>query len=241
MAKKKAIDLSAFNDKLLDGLKFCIKVYDLLDQIHREPDGLQNIRLRKTKKEKRLLEELIPIARYIQAKYRAGNRFKVRWLSGSQPYDAIVWTPQNAVKHEKLPRKIYLEVTTSRHESTHLASHFLQENGYSFGPQGTKVDKRNRQIVSVPYVFGGQEPTRNLTNQIIKALNAKACMVYPPNTVLIINCETDGIVFSEEWCSAVQQVEASGRHNSFREVFLISSLGHHSASLWGNSKPGHNS
>ena len=100
MAKRKPLDLSALDDRLLDGLRFCTKVYDLFDQIRcLEPDGLGKIRLLSSKREKRLLEELLPIAQYIQARYHVGNRLKVRWLSGSRPYDAIIWTPLPMVRN----------------------------------------------------------------------------------------------------------------------------------------------
>ena len=47
MPKRKPLDLSALDDRLLDGLKFCLKVYDLFDQVRSEPDGLGKIRLLK--------------------------------------------------------------------------------------------------------------------------------------------------------------------------------------------------
>jgi hypothetical protein len=86
MWKRKPLDLASLDDKLLDGLKFCLKVYDLFDQVRAELDDLGKIRLLKSRREKRLLEELLPIAQYIQARYRTGNRMKIRWLSGSQSY-----------------------------------------------------------------------------------------------------------------------------------------------------------
>src|ERR1019366_7780432 len=92
MRKKQPLGLSTFDDQLLDGLEFCRKVYDLFDQVQNGPDGIAKLRLRPSKNEKRLVEELIPIARYVQARYREGRRIKVRWLSGSQPYDAILWS-----------------------------------------------------------------------------------------------------------------------------------------------------
>jgi hypothetical protein len=114
MPKRKPLDISSLDDKLLDGLKFCLKVYDLFDQVRAESDGLGKIRLLKSKREKRLLEELLPIAQYIQARYRTGNRLRIRWLSGSQPYDAIIWTSLSMAKHTNIPRKIFVEVTTSQ-------------------------------------------------------------------------------------------------------------------------------
>ncbi len=236
MPKRKLLDLTALDDKLFDGLRFCMKVYDLLDQIRSEPDGLGKIRLLSSKREKRLLEELLPIVQYIQARYHAGNRLKIRWLSGSQPYDAIVWTPLKAVIHAGMPRKITLEVTTSTHEFTHVARKQLHETGGSFGPKGITVDKKTRQIISTPYVYDGPEHIRDLASQIIGRLSAKAEKDYPPNTVLIINCETDGLILAEEWSAAIQHVESLGIHKSFREVFLLAPRGHHSASLWGSHK-----
>jgi hypothetical protein len=133
---RKALDLSSLDGKLLDGLKFCIRVYDLFEQVRSEADGIEKLRLQSSKREKRLIEELIPITQYIQARYHLGNRFKLRWLSGSQPFDAIVWTPLRTVKYAGVPRKITLEVTSSRHEFTHLARKQLHETGGSFGAKG---------------------------------------------------------------------------------------------------------
>jgi len=236
MGTRKPFDLPALDDKLLDGLKFCMKVYDLLDQIRSEPDGLGKIRLLASKREKRLLEELLPIAQYIQARYHTGNRLKIRWLSDSQPYDAIVWTPMIAVRKAGMPRKITLEVTTSTHQSAHLARKQLHETGGSFGPKDIRVDKTTRQIVSTPYVYNGAEHIGDLINQIIGRISAKAQKDYPPNTVLIINCETDGLILPDEWRSAIQHVENLGIHKSFREVFLYSPKGNHTASIWGSNK-----
>jgi hypothetical protein len=79
MSTKQRLDLSTFDDQLLDGLDFCRKVYDLFDQVRGEPDGIAKLRLRPTLTEKRLIEELIPLAHYVQARYREGGRLKVRW------------------------------------------------------------------------------------------------------------------------------------------------------------------
>jgi len=74
----------------LDGHTFCHKVYQLFSQTRAGVDGIANLRLRPTEAGKRLLEELIPLARLRTSTLREGRRIKVRWLSGSQPYDAIL-------------------------------------------------------------------------------------------------------------------------------------------------------
>jgi hypothetical protein len=55
MARRQRLDLSAFDGELLDGLDFCGKVYDLFDRVRREPDGIEQLRLLRTKREKRWL------------------------------------------------------------------------------------------------------------------------------------------------------------------------------------------
>jgi hypothetical protein len=41
--KKQRLDLSTFEDQLLDGLDFCRKVYDLFDQVRNGPDGIAKL------------------------------------------------------------------------------------------------------------------------------------------------------------------------------------------------------
>jgi hypothetical protein len=142
MPTKQQLDLSTFDGELLDGLDFCRKVYDLFEQMSGGADGIAKLRLRPTKIAKRLTEELIPIARYVQARYREGRRIKVRWFSGSQPYDAILWSSGSLVEHGMVPRKLLVEVTMSVHQNEHLARRLLHERGGSFGVKGISRDKK---------------------------------------------------------------------------------------------------
>ena len=129
-----------------------------------------------------------------------------------------------------------VEVTTSTHKFAHIARKQLHETGGSFGPKGIQIDKATRAPVSKPYVYSGGEHISDLALQIIGRLSAKAKKEYPPNTVLIINCETDGLIYAHEWKAAIQEVEGLGIHKSFREVFLVAARGNHSACLWGSGK-----
>jgi hypothetical protein len=97
------------------------------------------------------------------------------------------------------------------------------------------IKRRARQFQSRTLYSGG-EHISDLASQIIGRLSAKAKKEYRPNTVLIINGETDGLIFADEWKAAIQQVEGLGIHKSFREVFLVASRGNHSACLWGSGK-----
>lgn len=185
MAKDSPTDFSAIDGQLLDGLDFSRKVYDVFDQINREPEGKSQLRLRHSKTEKRLVEELLPLARYIQARYQAGRRIKVRWLSGSQQYDAVLWSSGLLVEHGDAPRRVFVEVTTSVHPNDYLRRQLLDQRGGSFGVKG--IHREGRAIVSTPYVFSGGENAKDLSEQILARLSAKAKKGYPPNDS--VDCE----------------------------------------------------
>ncbi len=172
----------------------------------------------------------------IQVRYSAGNRLKVRWLDGSQQLDALLWPPLPMVRNAGVPRKIFLEVTTSVHKNAHLSRKMLHEQGGSFGPKSIRVDKKAGTMTSVPYVNRNNEGTEDLVSQILARLEEKRQKKYPANTVLIVNCEIDSLVLGDEWYDAVQWVEAANLHNMLREVVLIESTGRHSATLYGERK-----
>jgi hypothetical protein len=235
MPTRKRLGLSTFDGQLLEGLDFCGKVYDLFDQVKRGPDGIAKLRLRPTKNEKRLLEELIPIARYVQARYREGRRIKVRWLSGSQPYDAVLWSSGELVKHRMAPKKILVEVTTSVHQNDYLARKLLHERGGSFGVKGVNRDRETGEIISKPHVRSNDEIPANLANQIIERLKRKSEKKYPLRTVLIVNCIPNNLILESEWSDAVERVKKAQAHLAFLEVFLLEAIMSHSATLYGKS------
>jgi hypothetical protein len=229
----------SFDGQLLDGLDFCHKVYDLFDQVRSGPNGIANLRLRPTKIEKRLIEELIPIARYVQARYREGRRIKVRWHSGSQPYDAILWSSGALVEKGFAPRKLLVEVTTSVHQNDYLARRLLHERGGSFGVKGISRDEKTGEIVSKPYGQVNDERTTDLASQILERLKSKASKEYPPGTILIVNCVPNGLIEDSEWSDAIVRVKQTGVHRVFQEVFLLETIGSHSTTLHGDRKRRH--
>src|SRR5712692_12083084 len=113
-------DLKELDNHVLNGLYFCKKVYDLFEQIRKTPDGIKRLRLRKSKNEKKLIEELIPIARYVQARYSQGRRLKIRWIDGGQQYDARLLSSGALVDNRLASRRQCIEVTTAVHENDHL-------------------------------------------------------------------------------------------------------------------------
>jgi hypothetical protein len=236
MPPRQSLDLSTFDAKLLDGLEFCRNVYDLFEQVRAGPDGIAKLRRRPTKTEKRLVEELIPVARYVQARYREGRRIKVRWFGGSQPFDAILLSSGALVEHRVAPRKLFVEVTTSVHRNEHLARRLLHERGGSFGVKGIFRDKKTGGIVSKPHVHSGGEIASELADQILERLRSKADKGYSPGTVLIVNCVPNTLILEAEWNDAIEQVAKAEVHLAFREVFLLETVGSYSRTLYGSQK-----
>lgn len=236
MAQEPHIDLSTIDSQLLDGLDFCGKVYDVFDQINREPNGKRRLRLRQSKTDKRLVEELLPLARYIQTRYQVGRRIKIRWLSGSQPYDAILWSSGSLVEHRDAPRKTVVEVTTSVHPNEYLVRELLHQRGGSFGVKGIHRERKTGIIVSKPYVFSGGENAKALAEQILERLGAKASKAYPSTAVLIVNCVPNCLILEDEWIDAIEQVKNAKPSIPFREVFLLDMLMSHTTTLYGNHR-----
>jgi hypothetical protein len=179
--KDSCIDLATIDDHLLDGLDFCRKVYDVFEQVLREPEGKSRLRLRKSKTDKRLIEELLPLARYIQVHYRPGRRINVRWLSGSQPYDAILWSSGALVEHGYVPKRVFVEITRSVHRNDSDSRRLLDLRGGSFGVRG--IHRVGKEIVSKPYVFSGGENAKDLAELILASIHQKAQKSYSLSTV----------------------------------------------------------
>ena len=90
MAKPKILHLASVDNRVMDGLLFRRRVLQLFDQVRAQPDGLERLRLSKCPDDKKLSEELLPIARYPGSLFLRGT-MKVRWLNGSQQHDAILY------------------------------------------------------------------------------------------------------------------------------------------------------
>jgi hypothetical protein len=89
----KTSTLEDLDGKRFDGLDFCAATYALFEAVRSTPEGIERLRLRSGLTEKRLLEELLPICRYVQTYYRPGRYISVRWVNGNQSYDAELHQP----------------------------------------------------------------------------------------------------------------------------------------------------
>ena len=103
-------------------------------------DGVEKLRSRQ-RPEKKLLEELFPICRYIQAHYGPGLYMSVRWVDGNQGYDAQICSTGAVVEAAAWPATGHLEVTQAVHPKEHLMRELLRTEGSGFSVEGLSVGK----------------------------------------------------------------------------------------------------
>lgn len=225
--------LADFDNHLMNGFEFCKKAYSFFEEIRRSQNGVERLRLRKGKLEKKLIEELLPIARYVQARYSHGRELKVRWKDGSQNYDARLLSFGYLVDIGLVPKKQYVEVTTAVHEKDHIARDILNKNGHSFGVKGIKKDPLTGKYASQPYVYTNNESSEDLADKILERITAKAKIKYPSNTSLVIQCFLDTLFLEDEWEKAIENVKNRGVQHRFREIYVFDSNHHYAATLHG--------
>jgi hypothetical protein len=232
MAEKKRVTMATFDGRLMDGLKFCKNVYDMFSQTRNEPNGTSKLRSPKRKKqEKRLTEELFAIARYIQTRYTVGLTMKVRWFADNQPFEAVVLFSGSYVDNKLFLPKVLLEVTRAVHSNEHLVRELLEQGKPCYGVKGAARNPVTGEVESTPYVGHEYEIQTDLAVQIIERLRRKAEKPYPKNTVLIIECIPNAMVFEAEWQTTIAQVRKEQVPHSFCEVFRFCSILAHSAFL----------
>ena len=224
--------LSDFDDKLLNGFLFCEMAYALWEDIRQTADGIERLRLRKSDEDKKLVEELIPVAKYIQDHYSYGRQLKVKWKNGSQNYDAELYSSGFFVEHEEAPQHCYIEVTTAVHKNDHILRNLIHEGEGRFTVKGVKKDSLKKKYISEVYLYDGYEHVIDLADQILKRIIAKNEKNYPDNTVLIIRCCTDTLICDYEWEAAIHKVKKEKVQCRFKEVFVFDSNHRYTSTIY---------
>jgi hypothetical protein len=234
-----ALSLAAFDGKLLDGLEFCRKVYRFHDQVINEADGISKLRLR-SRRENILLRELIPIACYVQARYKAGCLIKVRWCGkmpsarqkkwgDGAPCDAILLLSGGMVEQRLYPSKLVVEVTCSVPKSAngqpteHLRRELLANGEVAWNGPDISRNRQTGKVEATAYAYSGREHEVAFSQQLLADVKRKCAKKYPAGRVLIVDCVPNGLLLAEEWGRAVQAVSPE-LVREFREVFLSDHL-----------------
>jgi hypothetical protein len=103
----------------------------------------------------------------------------------------------------------------------------------SWGVKRIWRNKKTKEIVSEPHVYRNDERSLDLAYQIVERLKSKSTKKYPTGTVLIVNCDSDGLLLENEWDDAVKRVGEAQQHLAFREGFFVETGRGYSATLYG--------
>ena len=222
--------LSQFDGALIDGLKFCAMTYILFEQIRSTENGPSRLRMRATEVEKKLIEELLPICKFVQAKYRAGRYISVRWVNGSQQFDAEVVQSGAHVQQGHFPASAFLEATCVMHPNDYLSRELLDTKGRAFGLDGISRLK-NREIESKPIIRRNHEFIQSYSKLVLKQIGKKAGIKYPHETTLIVQCSLNTLYTPEEWEVLVAEIRSGQPEHQFREIFMYDAVSEYSCSL----------
>jgi hypothetical protein len=226
-----------FDNKRMDGLDFCRKVYlvyekciadhelQQLDTTHKKNGNSQN---------KKLFEELMPLCVYVQAHYRFCHYLDVEWHKGNQPYDAKIYQSGWIVRNEQLHEQYFIELTTAQDKNQHLADELSLAGKLHYGPTSisppTETRKANpdRIISSEVKCSDTPEMLTETYDLIIDAINRKSKTNYEPPTVLVVTLRPPSmILWDREWSEIVTRVsdvitsqESEHIRNKFISIFL---------------------
>jgi hypothetical protein len=223
--------LERFDGRLLDGLVFCATVYSTFEELHSSVGGLEELRLLTSIRAKRLQEELLPIARYIQSRYGPGSRLRVRWEGGNQLYDAFLLGSGLEFERRPLPRREYIEVTTAAHKNDYLVREQLHRQGYTWGGRTAVRNRTTHEVTSEPAVYEQNERLAEHVGIIAAAINAKAVKPYPKPVSLLVRCIFSLPILDDEWTHIVQTLRTREPQHAFREIVLLDHVGNRCTSL----------
>ena len=215
--------LAALDEQLLDGLEFCRTAYDVLEAIKAGPGGITELQGGSSRRVKELLEEILPLAAFIQARYGPGSRMQVRWSGGNQPYDAQAYYRGGLVDRSLLPAEQYLEITTAEHGNEYLVRERMAKVGGSFAAIGTRRDPVTREVVSDAVAVEHSDEMDGLVRLVVARVQDKAGHGYPENTALVVHCNLGGVIPEDDWAYIVGAVRKGLRAQSlpFTEAVLV--------------------
>ncbi|MFZ5582842.1 MAG: hypothetical protein ACOZCK_09290 [Pseudomonadota bacterium] len=215
-------ELAEFDNKLLNGLDFCERADALLKAMHKQAEGRSALRRRK-RGPKKLVEELIPICKYIEKHYSCSRKIEVRWKDGNQKYDAAIIQTGFDVDRGLYPNEAFIEVTCVEHPKAYLQRELIDTEGWSFSVESLKRGE-DRTIESVPTCRSGLAFVDDFSQMVIDRIREKEDKSYPKNTYLIVCCHTQTGYHEYEWERLENQVRNNLSSSRFEEIFVYDSL-----------------
>jgi hypothetical protein len=180
---------------------------------------------------KKLVEELLPICKDVQTKYRPGRYISVKWVDGNQRFDAEISQRGARVDHGDEPAAGHLEVTGVMHQNDYLLRELIDKGEAAFGVEGVHRDEKTREIKSEPVVHTNNEFIDAFCPLVLGQITREADIAYPKETTLVVRCLLGTLYMPEEWNLLMNKVRIGPDHD-FREIFLFDPISEHVCSFY---------
>lgn len=192
------IDLSVVDGCRLDGLEFCSRAYRLFDESRSYPAGrTRRLLLPKHGPEKRLLEEVLPIATFLRNRYRPGRYFDVCWKDGNGPVDAELFLRTDPVLQDwrpfDEPTKSFIEVTSAAHENEYESRRLTANRILNSGPLSVNKQKGKPTEVGIP-CLDNYKMEEDFARVVAERILKKAGKRYPDQTRLLVDLNKPGVI-----------------------------------------------
>lgn len=196
------------------------------------------MRMRAGEVEKKIVEELLPICRYVQAHYGPGRYISVKWVNGSQHFDAVVHQSGSFVDHGQFPSTAHLEVTGAVHPNDYLSRELIDNGGVAFGVEGVQRLPKTREIRSRPIIRTNLDFVDSFCSIVMTQIARKALIDYPADTTLIVQCTLNTLYTPDEWQTLAVRVREALPAHKFGEIFMYDAVSQLCTSFYGDKYKG---
>ncbi len=209
-----------FSKSYLSTAVFVSRAYSAVEKISRN-----DFFMRPSNEDKKVIEEIMPIAAFLKHFEIPGRTVKCKYYGGNHIYDAKIRILLSWARKEPLEANYFLEVTTAISKNEHLAREELALTGFTFGDVNIKSEGSKRKgTYKIVLQATGEDfdaPVTKISELIKKCLDKKSKKQYPPPCILLIQAEPDRLPTIHEWSTIVSNISGSVDRKAFAATFIV--------------------
>ena len=215
------MDLSDF-ERRMASKEFVKIAFDAFLKTRELETGISDLRLRTGDFNKKLVEEILPIAVFIGSFERVGLNVECQYFSGDQSYDARLYCDGLLVEKKSVLNEYYIEVSLACHPKDYLKRQATEQGVPVFG--GNQIEKVNGIISSLPSVRTIDSIISEHFDFINQRIAKKASGSYPDNTYLIVPLFPDTLILWNEWTSIIGKFSSCITAMPFSGIFIYDTV-----------------
>lgn len=218
------LSLESFHEKWLNAYNFSRRAHVAFRQLRSSKDGMTKIRKREHGLPKKLIEEILPLARFAMLHMSPENDLRVRWVDGSQSFDAQFKDLGYGATAGRFPKSGFIEVTSAYHPNSYVGRKLMNEGRGFWGLDGLSVDRKSGQILAAPAVRTSLSAADQMAEIAMRQIERKARIEYPKGKTLIVDFCSGTRFDPHEWAHLKHRLSTEVGSNQFHRIFLLDSL-----------------